>query len=164
MANYSFTPVFGGKTGYDGEDRFLRYIRSGVNENVMLTRSNIGNITNVNRNGSNTARGYNNAHGLTTVSGVAFAQTYDLDGNTTKLNTNVTASWDDAGRTMNTNTPNGATAGVPGFNEYGYVGGTRVWKKITRNGSTFEHRVYVHAGPNLIAEYNAGVAASTPVQ
>jgi RHS repeat-associated protein len=65
---------------------------------------------------------------------------------------------------MNTNTPNGASAGVPGFNEYGYVGGTRVWKKITRNGSTFEHRVYVHAGPNLIAEYNAGVAASTPVQ
>jgi RHS repeat-associated protein len=85
-------------------------------------------------------------------------------GNTTKLHTNVTVSWDDAGRTMNTNTPNGATAGVPGFNEYGYVGGTRVWKKITRNGSTFEHRVYVHAGPNLIAEYNAGAAASSPAQ
>ncbi|MBL8892634.1 MAG: RHS repeat-associated core domain-containing protein [Planctomycetaceae bacterium] len=73
-------------------------------------------------------------------------------------------SVDDAGRTMNTNTPNGATAGVPGFNEYGYVGGLRVWKKITRNGSTFEHRVYIHTGPNLFAEYNAGVAASTPVQ
>jgi RHS repeat-associated protein len=81
-----------------------------------------------------------------------------------RLTSNVTASWDDAGRTRNTNTPNGATAGVPGFNEYGYVGGLRVWKKITRNGSTFDHRVYVHAGPNLIAEYNAGVAASTPVQ
>jgi RHS repeat-associated protein len=85
-------------------------------------------------------------------------------GNTTSLPSNVTASWDDAGRTRNTNTPNGATAGVPGFNEYGYVGGLRVWKKITRNGSTFEHRVYVHAGPNLIAEYNAGAAVSSPAQ
>ncbi len=53
---------------------------------------------------------------------------------------------------------------MPGFNEYGYVGGLRVWKKITRNGSTFEHRLYVHAGPNLIAEYNAGAAASSPAQ
>ena len=40
--------------------------------------------------------------------------------NTTSLPSNVTASWDDAGRKRNTNTPNGATAGVPGFNEYGY--------------------------------------------
>ncbi|MDP1562863.1 MAG: RHS repeat-associated core domain-containing protein, partial [Pirellulaceae bacterium] len=163
MANYGFTTQSGGNNGYDAEDRFMRYIRTGVSEDVTLTRSHIGNISNVNRNGTNTARAYNNAHGLTTVTG-GVTQTYDLDGNTTKLNTNVTASWDDAGRTMNTNTPTGATAGVAGFNEYGYVGGTRVWKKITRGGSTFEHRVYVHAGPNLIAEYNAGAGANSPAQ
>ncbi len=75
-----------------------------------------------------------------------------------------TVKWDDAGRMMNTNIPNGATAGVPGFSEYDYVVGLRVWKKITRSGSVVEHRVHIHAGPNLIAEYNAGVAASTPVQ
>ncbi len=39
-----------------------------------------------------------------------------------------------------------------------------MWKKITRSGSVVEHRVHIHAGPNLIAEYNAGAAASTPVQ
>jgi RHS repeat-associated protein len=64
----------------------------------------------------------------------------------------------------NTEVPVGATAGIQGLNENGYVGGTRIWKKITRNGSVVEHRVHIHAGPNLIAEYNAGVAASTPVQ
>jgi hypothetical protein len=141
----------------------MRFKRSGVNEDILLTRSNIGNISNVNLNGNNTARGYNSAHGLTTVTG-GTTQTYDTDGNTTKLHTNVTAAWDDAGRMKNTDVPAGATAGIQGFNEYGYVGGTRVWKKITRSGSVVEHRVHIHAGPNLIAEYNAGVAASTPVQ
>jgi RHS repeat-associated protein len=64
----------------------------------------------------------------------------------------------------NTEVPAGASAGIQGLNENGYVGGTRIWKKITRGGSVVEHRVHIHAGPNLIAEYNAGVAASTPVQ
>ncbi|MBL8892247.1 MAG: RHS repeat-associated core domain-containing protein [Planctomycetaceae bacterium] len=55
-------------------------------------------------------------------------------------------------------------AGIQGQYENGYVGGNPVWKKITRSGRVVEHRVPIHAGPNLIAEYNAGVAASTPVQ
>ncbi len=166
MANYSFSTIHAGgpfADGYDAEDRFMRFKRSGVTEDILLTRSNIGNISNVNRNGTNTARGYNTAHGLTTVSG-GTTQTYDTDGNTTKLHTNVTAVWDDAGRMKHTDVPAGATAGIVGLNENGYVGGTRVWKKITRSGSVVEHRVHIHAGPNLIAEYNAGVAASTPVQ
>jgi RHS repeat-associated protein len=166
MANYSFSTIHAGgpfADGYDAEDRFMRFKRSGVTEDILLTRSNIGNISNVNRNGNNTARGYNSAHGLTTVTG-GTTQTYDTDGNTTKLHTNVNAAWDDAGRMKNTDVPAGASAGIQGFNEYGYVGGTRVWKKITRSGSVVEHRVHIHAGPNLIAEYNAGVAASTPVQ
>ncbi len=166
MANYSFSTIHAGgpfADGYDSEDRFMRFKRSGVNENVLLTRSDIGNISNVNRNGTNTARGYNTSHGLTTVTG-GTTQTYDTDGNTTKLHTNVNAVWDDAGRMKNTNVPAGATAGIQGLNENGYVGGTRIWKKITRSGSVVEHRVHIHAGPNLIAEYNAGVAASTPVQ
>ncbi len=166
MANYSFSTIHAGgpfADGYDAEDRFMRFKRSGVTEDILLTRSNIGNIANVNRNGSNTARGYNTTHGLTTVTG-GTTQTYDTDGNTTKLHTNVYAAWDDAGRMKNTSVPTGATAGIQGFNEYGYVGGTRVWKKITRSGKVVEHRVHIHAGPNLIAEYNAGVVASTPVQ
>jgi len=64
----------------------------------------------------------------------------------------------------NTDVSSSATAGIQGFNEYGYIGGLRIWKKITRGGSVAEHRVHIHAGPNLVAEYNAGVAASTPVQ
>jgi RHS repeat-associated protein len=166
MANYSFSTIHAGgpfADGYDAEDRFMRFKRSGVTEDILLTRSNIGNISNVNRNGTNTARGYNTAHGLTTVSG-GTTQTYDTDGNTTNLHTNVTAVWDDAGRMKHTDVPAGATAGIVGLNENGYVGGTRVWKKITRSGSVVEHRVHIHAGPNLIAEYNAGVVASTPVQ
>jgi YD repeat-containing protein len=60
MANYSFSTIHAGgpfADGYDAEDRFMRFKRSGVNENILLTRSNIGNISNVNRNGNNTARG-----------------------------------------------------------------------------------------------------------
>jgi RHS repeat-associated protein len=166
MVKYSFSTIHAGRPfadGYDAEDRFMRFKRSGVTEDILLTRSNIGNISNVNRNGTNTARGYNTAHGLTTVTG-GTTQTYDTDGNTTTLHTNVSAAWDDAGRMRNTNVPAGATVGIVGLNENGYVGGNRVWKKITRSGSVVEHRVHIHAGPNLIAEYNAGVAASTPVQ
>ncbi len=153
----------GARSTICAEDRFMRFKRSGVTEDILLTRSNIGNISNVNRNGTNTARGYNTSHGLTTVTG-GTTQTYDTDGNTTTLHTNVTAAWDDAGRMRNTNVPAGATAGIQGLNENGYVGGNRIWKKITRSGSVVEHRVHIHAGPNLVAEYNAGVAASTPVQ
>ncbi|MBL8855686.1 MAG: hypothetical protein JNK57_17090 [Planctomycetaceae bacterium] len=57
----------------------MRFKRSGVTEDILLTRSNIGNISNVNRNGTNTARGYNTSHGLTTVTG-GTTQTYDTEG------------------------------------------------------------------------------------
>jgi hypothetical protein len=57
----------------------MRFKRSGVTEDILLTRNNIGNISNVNGNGTNTARGYNTTHGLTTVTG-GTTQTYDNVG------------------------------------------------------------------------------------
>jgi len=208
----------GARSTICAEDRFMRFKRSAVTEDILLTRSNIGNISNVNRNGTNTARGYNTSHGLTTVTG-GTTQTYDnvrrQSAGGLRVNRIIAELWHrgvfcsrrrptrefvlgaqppedwrctllgaspdgtqqlDKLRPFNSISfrklpnysgskfPAGATAGIQGLNENGYVGGNRIWKKITRSGSVVEHRVHIHAGPNLIAEYNAGVAASTPVQ
>jgi hypothetical protein len=40
----------------------------------------------------------------------------------------------------------------------------RVWKQITRNSNIVEHTVYIYAGPNCIAEYDAVTAATYPEQ
>jgi hypothetical protein len=57
----------------------------------------------------------------------------------------------------------GSAAGVAGTNEYGYdATQRRIFKKITRNGNVAEHTVFVHANPNLIAEYPSGTPAASP--
>lgn len=76
MANYGFST---GTSGYDNQDRFTRWIRSGTSTDYDLTRSAIGNISNMNLNGTNTARGYDNAYALTSVGAVS--QSFDTDGN-----------------------------------------------------------------------------------
>ncbi|GEM_PF-1763657 len=48
MAPYSFTTEKSGGSypdGYDDENRFMRYIRTGVSEDYLLGRSGIGNIS-----------------------------------------------------------------------------------------------------------------------
>ena len=86
--------------GYDDEDRFMRYIRTGVSEDYLLDRSGIGNISSANLNGSSTSRMYNDVHALTGLG--ASSQSYDSDGNATTLHTGVTLDWDDAGRVQAT--------------------------------------------------------------
>gem|GEM_PF-3291269 len=160
MANYGFST---GTSGYDNQDRFTRWIRSGTSTDYDLTRSAIGNISNVNLNGTNTARGYDNAHAVNLIGAVS--QSFDTDGNATLLQSGVSVDWDEAGMVKSTSVPSGASAGEEGLNEYGYdAEGKRTWKKITRSGSVFEHKVFVYSGPNCVAEYNAGAAAASPAQ
>ena len=69
------------------------------------------------------------------------------------------------GRLNQTVVSSTSTAGIEGTNEYGYdADNKRLWKKITRSGSIAEHSVYIYAGPNCIAEYDAGTAAASPEQ
>lgn len=165
MAPYSFTTEKAGAgtyaDGYDHEDRFMRYIRAGVNEDILLGRSGIGNVLSSTLNGgSPTNRTYDNAHAITSLGSAT--QTYDTDGNATTLHTGVTVDWDDAGRVESTHVSSAATAGIEGDNEYGYLDGRKVWRKITRSSNVVSHEVYVYDGPNRIADYNASSVAGSP--
>jgi RHS repeat-associated protein len=67
--------------------------------------------------------------------------------------------------------PASPTMGIEGENYYGYdATQRRVYKQIDRVVGkspppvTVEHIVYIHAGPNVIAEYDAGTAAASPSQ
>jgi RHS repeat-associated protein len=163
MAAWNFVTTNGGTytDGYDHEDRFVHFAQSSQAKTFNFTRSDIGNITNVNLNGTGTARGYNNIHALTSVG--AAAQTFNSDGNLATNQFGHTNTWDEAGFMKQSVVPSGSTSGVAGTNEYGYdATQRRIFKKITRSGSVAEHTVYVHAGPNLIAEYAAGATAASP--
>jgi len=166
MAQYSFTTQKSGAItfadGYDDANRFMRYIRTAVSEDYLLGRSGIGNISSANLNGSSTSRMYNDVHAMTGLG--ASSQSYDSDGNATTLHTGVTLDWDDAGRVQATHVGSSATAGIVGDNEYGYLDGKKIWRKITRGGSVVTNEVYIYAGPNRIAEYSASQAATNPLR
>ena len=147
MASKSFTTV-SGDDGYDDEDRFMRFNQTG--NNATFTRSDIGNISNVNLNGTGTARSYSNVHELTTIGGQT--QVFDIDGNLATLASGTTLGWDDAGR-LETANPSGGS-----LSTYGYdASGRRATETV---GSTTT--VFVYAGPNCIAEYAPGTAAASP--
>jgi len=76
----------------------------------------------------------------------------------------VTLDWDDAGRVQATHVGSSATAGIEGDNEYGYLDGKKIWRKITRGGSVVTNEVYIYAGPNRIAEYSASQPATNPLR
>ena len=152
MSSWNFTTQSGGNDGYDAEDRFLNFNQSGQSKTLAMTRSNIGNISNVNLNGTGTARSYSDAHELTSVGGSS--QSFDTDGNLTAATNGNTFTWDEAGMMQQANVSGGPTV------EYGYgAAGKRTWKKVT-DGSVTE-TVYVCAGPNCIAEYVKGAAPAS---
>lgn len=168
LAPQSFTTQYASAgsypSGYDEEDRFRRYRQTGLGKNFNLGRSHIGNVTNRIFNGVAQLRTFNEVHQLTDVGGNA--QTYDVDGSLATSHNGTTLNWQPGnGRLDSVNVPTGSAGGIAGFNEYGYsADAKRIWKKITRGGSVAEHTVYIYAGPNCIAEYDAGVAATTPDQ
>ena len=101
MASWNFTTQAGGNDGYDAEDRFLNFNQSGQSKTLAMTRSDIGNISNVNLNGTSTARSYSNAHELTTVG--TDSQSFDDDGNLTIAANGNTFGWDEAGMMQQAN-------------------------------------------------------------
>ncbi len=165
MAAWSFTTENGGTypSGYDAEDRFRNFIQSGQSKSLYLDRSDIGNITNYQMNSNNSYRTYNNVHGLTSVGGTG--QVFDDDGNLTASYHGHTLSWDEAGMLKQVVVPSSPTTGIEGTNEFGYDAFMRrTFKKITRSSTIAEHVVSIYAGPNLIAEYDAGTVAGSPNQ
>ncbi len=167
LSNWSFTTEDSGTSdpdGYDDEDRFVRFEQSGQSKDYDLVRSDIGNITNRKLNGASQLRTFNEVYQLDDLAGTS--QVFDANGSLTTSHTGMTLSWQDGnGRLAQTIVPSGATAGIEGTNDYGYdADNNRLWKKITRSGSIAEHTVYIYAGPNCIAEYDAGAAATSPGQ
>ncbi len=168
LSNWSFTTEDSGASsypdGYDEEDRFRRFWQSGQTKDYDLVRSDIGSITDRKLNGTNQPRTFNEVHQLANLAGTA--QTFDANGNLTISHTGMTLNWEEGnGRLDQTVVPSGAAVGIEGTNEYGYdAENRRLWKKITRSGSVSEHTVFIYAGPNCIAEYDAGSAAASPDQ
>ena len=153
MSSWNFTTQVGGNDGYDAEDRFLNFNQSGQSKTLAMTRSDIGNITNINLNSTNTARGYSNVHELTSVG--SNTQSFDSDGNLATATSGDTYDWDEGGMMKQANVSGGPTV------EYGYgAGGKRIWKKVT-DGATVTETVYIHSGPNCIAEYAKGAAPTS---
>ena len=150
MSAWNFTTQAGSSDGYDAEDRFLNFNQSNQSKTLAMTRSDIGNITNVNLNGTSTGRGYSNVHELTSVG--SGSQSFDTDGNQTSSISGNSYDWDEGGMLTQVTTSTGTIV------EYGYgADGKRIWKKVTDGGNVNE-TVYVHSGPNRIAEYAKGAA------
>jgi RHS repeat-associated protein len=123
-------------------------IQNQTGNNATFTRSDIGNISNVNLNGTSAARSYSDVHELTSIGGQT--QIFDADGNLVTRNGGATLTWDDAGR-LESVTDSGTTS-------FGYdASGKRATKS---DGTTTT--VYIYAGPNCIAEYGSGTAAASP--
>lgn len=169
LSSWSFTTEVSGPgvylTGYDEEDRFRRFVRSGQSQDDYYGRSHIGNILSRAGSGIIKTATFNEVHQLTEpLDGIN--QTFDLNGNLTLAQSGITLNWQQGSdRLDQTVVPSTATAGIEGTNDYGYdADNKRVWKNITRSGATAEHTVFIYAGPNCIAEYDAGTAASTPEQ
>ncbi len=167
FSTWSFTTEDSGASdpdGYDDEDRFVRFEQSSQSKDYDLVRSDIGNITDRKLNGTSQLRTFNEVHQLTDLASTA--QIFDANGSLTTSHTGMTLSWQEGnGRLDQTVVPSGATAGIEGTNDYGYdAENKRLWKKITRSGSVAEHTVYIYAGPNCIAEYGSGSAATAPEQ
>ncbi len=167
LSSWSFSTEDSGASdtdGYDDEDCFVRFEQSGQSKDYDLVRSNIGNVTDRKLNGTSQSRTFNEVHQLTNISSTS--QSFDANGNLTSSHTGMTLSWQHGNdRLDQTVVPSGATTGIEGTNEYGYdAENKRVWKKITRSSSVAEHNVYIYAGLNCIAEYDAGTAATSPEQ
>ena len=156
MSAWNFTTQSAGAafpSGYDNEDRFMNFVQSGQSKTSLMTRSNIGNISNVSLNGSTTSRSYSSVHELESVGGSS--QSYDADGNLSTSLTGTSFDWDASGMMTTANVNGGPSV------EYGYdANGKRIWKKVTDGGSVTE-TVFIHAGPNCIAEYAKGAAAAS---
>ncbi len=167
LSSWSFSTEDSGAAdpdGYDDEDRFIRFEQSGQSKDFDLVRSDIGNINDRMLNGTSQSRSFNEVHQLTSLAGSS--QTFDANGNLTASHTGIMLGWQDGNSRLNqTVVSSTSTAGIEGTNEYGYdADNKRLWKKITRSGSTAEHTVYIYAGPNCIADYDAGTAAASPEQ
>ena len=156
MAPWSFTTEKTGATqyvdGYDEEDRFRRFNRGGQNQDVYLDRTAIGNIFDIDTNGTNVPRSFGLAHELNSVG--TSVQVFDAKGNVTNTHSGQSLTWDYDNK-LATSQGSGGSASV----SYAYDAlGRRV-----KQGST----VYVYGGSgqqNCIAEYHSGVASSSPIQ
>lgn len=145
MSAWNFTTQDGSNDGYDAEDRFTRFKRTGQSEDILLPRTDIGNISNVKVNAVDNLRSYSDAHELTSIAGVA--QTFDADGNMTLDQTGKTLDWSEAGRLEKVSTPAVAPNTSSQEATYGYdASGKRSWKQVKVDVGTLHKGVAAQDG------------------
>jgi RHS repeat-associated protein len=136
----------------------MRFNQTG--NNATFTRSDIGNISNVNLNGTGAARSYSDVHELTSIGGQT--QIFDADGNLVQMGNGSPLTWDDAGRLETVVAQNNPV--FDGDVSFGYdATGKRSIKTTTlAQSNSPQTTIYIYAGPNCIAEYSSGTAATSP--
>ena len=151
MSDWSFTtekPSANQYTdGYDKEDRFRRFNRSGQTQELYLDRSDIGNIFDVKTNGTSELRDFGLAHELKSVG--SNNQIFDAKGNVKFTHSGFALNWDFDNQLRESSIGKAQV-------EYQYDALGRRVKK----GST----VYIYGGPNCFAEYTSGTAPASPAQ
>ena len=153
-----------GASGYDAEDRFTNFVRSGQNQDLTLARSNIGNIEEItdNTNSTTTSRNFNEVHQLTSIG--SNSQAFDNDGNLITTQTGIGLTWQDGSqRLKQTIVPAASGVGIEGTHSYSYdAQNRRTVKNVNPTAGGATTTVAIHAGPNLIAEYSSGAAPNSP--
>ncbi len=154
MSNFGWTTDNSGSSGFDGDDRLTYWERDDSNLTQEWSLSIVGDWNSITENTVATTHTYNDIHELTAVGGSSLS--YDANGNLTTNDNGDDYSWDFDNRMTGADTD--AVAGNDVTFEYDALG-RRVRKD---NGS--DDVVYVHAGQQLVAEYDFGTAASSPTE
>ncbi len=110
----------------------------------------------VNVNNTAAPRGYSDVHELTSVN--SLAQTFDDDGNQLTTHNGLSLSWSDANRLSSTT--NGPLTGTYQYD----ADNKRVRKQVTDSGTTTIDSIYIHVGPNCVAEYNVDDPPTSPAK
>ncbi len=152
--------------GYDAEDRLRNYRRTGAQHatDIYLDRStpggangSIGDIIDIVGGIHPGERTLNNVHQLESFEGPSdpLTQSFNVDGQLATSHTGMTLTWDASGRLKQATVPAAPSYGIEGVHDYLYdCDSRRVSKKTTGGVNDGEHTVYIHAGPNCIAEYS----------
>ena len=143
---------------FDDQNRLTSWNRSS-GDSQAWTLSPVNDWQSFTKNGTTEARTHGPTHEVLTV-GAASIQ-HDSRGNMTVDEFGITRTYDVDGKVSQAVVPAVSTKGVPGTHTYQYDAlGRRVRK--TTGGSSPSDTIFAHTGEQILADYPAGGAATSP--
>ena len=165
---YDTTPA-----GYDADDRLIAWQRDDGQLDQAWNLSAVGDWDQFTENASTQTRTHNAVHELTGIDSQPL--TYDVKGNLIADHLGRTFNWDVDNMLASVTVSPSATVGMEGTHGYAYDAiGRRVSKTVDNNDSTFTTTVFSQltlpipplgtVGGQVLAEYDEGAAAASPIQ